>query len=74
MKLDDEDAVLEKCKSTSEAVAILQFDAETWNATNYRGKSRSELLRRAHKHIENRADPSIAVEAFWDLVSKEMKK
>ena len=66
--------ILDKCTKTTERAAILQFEAEVWNATKYKGKDKTDLLKSANDTVTGNGDPSQSVAAFWELVQKEIKK
>ena len=73
-KFTGQNEILERCSQALEGFAILQFEAEVWNATKYKGQGRSDLLKAANDNVTGKADPSQAVPTFWELVSKEVKK
>ena len=73
-ELQGQKDILEKSTKTTERASLLQFEAEVWNATKYKGKDKTDLLKSANDNVTGNADPSQSVQAFWELVQKEIKK
>jgi hypothetical protein len=73
-ELQGQKDILEKTTKTTERASLLQFEAEVWNATKYKGKDKTDLLKSANDNVTGNADPSDSVQAFWELVQKEIKK
>ena len=74
-EIPDAQKTIEDSEKCANNVALLQFEAEIWNALKYKGTERGELLHGAHKQIlEAEGDPSEAVEAYWVLVQTALRK
>ena len=66
--------ILDRSVATTERAALLQFEAEVWNATKYKGAAKTDLLKSANDTVTGNGDPSQSFAAFWELVQKEIKK